>query len=193
MRNADWPVSTTSPAAVSTHLHNDCEQNAMKLVIDPAGASRFFRSAWCAPSLAIRRGEARNDHASRSPHTSRPPARRLCALQESAAIRCNYPETYAYLKAKRDRHPVEDALEDYTQWTVMGEPLYPKITPIPKPGQPKPVEASSAIKKEETEEEYIRRRCEEFMHKSLSSRRGPGGKMFTIGGGGDAGVAYQVI
>jgi adenosylhomocysteinase len=47
--------------------------------------------------------------------------------------------------------------------------------------------------KGETEEEYIRRRCEEFMHKSLSSRRGPGGKMFTIGGGGDAGVAYQVI
>jgi len=126
-----------------------------------------------------------------TPH--RPPARRLCALQESAAIRCNYPETYAYLKAKRDRHPIEDALEDYTQWTVMGEPLHPKITPIPKPGQPKPVEASSAIKKEETEEEYIRRRCEEFMHKSLSSRRGPGGKMFTIGGGGDAGVAYQVI
>ena len=33
-------------------------------------------------------------------------------------MRANYPEAYAYLKAKRARHPKEDAVEDYTQWTV---------------------------------------------------------------------------
>ena len=33
-------------------------------------------------------------------------------------MRANYPEAYQYLKAKKDRHPREDAVEDYTQWTV---------------------------------------------------------------------------
>ena len=46
-------------------------------------------------------------------------------LQESAAIRTNYPETYKYLMAKRARHPREDAIEDYTQWTLLGEQVNP--------------------------------------------------------------------
>uniref|UniRef100_A0A7S2FQN9 Uncharacterized protein n=1 Tax=Haptolina brevifila TaxID=156173 RepID=A0A7S2FQN9_9EUKA len=112
---------------------------------------------------------------------------------ESAAHRCNYPETYAYLKAKRERHPMEDALEDFTQWTVLGEPVG-GAPAIPKPGQAAAAsKAPSAPPKEETEEEYVQRRCEEYMHKGLSSRRGNGGKFFTIGGGGDGGVSYQVI
>ena len=116
-------------------------------------------------------------------------------MQESATIRCNYPETYKYLKAKKDRHPIEDAIEDYTEWTVLGAPRggHP-ASHIPKPGQPTPESSQPATgKKEETEDEYVMRRCEEYMHKSLSSRRGAGGKFFTIGGGGAGGVSYQVI
>ena len=108
-------------------------------------------------------------------------------------MRTNYPETYAYIKAKRARHPRDDAIEDFTQWTMLGEPV-PSQTRIPRPGEPEPEPpAAAATKKEETEEEYVSRRCEEYMHKSLSSRRGLGGKFFTIGGGGDGGVSYQVL
>ena len=99
------------------------------------------------------------------------------------------------MKAKRLRDPREDALEDYTQWTVLGEPV-PALQPrIPKPGEaPAPAPAAAAsTKKKETEDEYVNRRCEEYMHKALSCRRGLGGKSFTIGGGGDGGVAFQVI
>jgi len=89
---------------------------------------------------------------------------------------------------------MEDAIEDFTEWTKLGEPTGARPPAITKPGHPKPPEPPSASeKKEETEEEYVKRRCEEHMHKSLSSRRGYGGKFYTIGGGGDGGVAYQVI
>merc|ERR1719321_269090 len=113
---------------------------------------------------------------------------------ESAAIRCNYPETYKYLKQKRSLHPKDDAIEDYTQWTVLGEPI-PAVAKIYPPGREPPAAppAAAATKKSETEEEYVSRRCEEYMHKTLSSRRGLGGKFFTIGGGGDGGVSYQVL
>ena len=90
-----------------------------------------------------------------------------------------------------------DNIEDYTQWTVMGDPVpgsndYTKA-PLRRPGQPPVEEPPPPAKKEETEDEYVNRRCEEYMHKSLSCRRGLGGKFYTIGGGGDGGVAYQVI
>ena len=114
-------------------------------------------------------------------------------LQESAAIRCNYPETYQYLKAKRNLHPRDDAIEDYTQWTLLGESVNPPANRIARPGEPAPPPPPAPPKKEETEDDYVNRRCEEYMHKSLSSRRGLGGKFFTIGGGGDGGVSYQVI
>ena len=108
-------------------------------------------------------------------------------------MRTNFPETYQYIKAKRAQHPRDDAIEDFTQWTVLGETI-PGRTRIPKPGEPEPPPAPAAVaKKEETEEDYVSRRCEEYMHKSLSSRRGLGGKFFTIGGGGDGGVSYQVL
>ena len=96
------------------------------------------------------------------------------------------------MKAKKDRHPAEDAIEDFTEWTVTGERIDMAIARIPKPGHPHP-SAPPPAKKEESEDEYIARRCEEYMHKSLSCRRGNGGKSFTIGGGGDGGVAFQVI
>ena len=97
-------------------------------------------------------------------------------------MRANFPETTAYLKAKRARHPRDDAIEDYTQWTLLGEPVAPQQH-IPKPGQEAAlVGKAAAPKKEESEEEYVSRRCEEYMHKALSSRRGLGGKFFTIGG-----------
>ena len=127
--------------------------------------------------------------------TDLPVADASVRLQESAAIRCNYPEAYKYLKAKRDRHPKEDALEDFTEWTTLGEQVYPPPPPaIPKPGHPVPEDTSKRVEKPpETEEEYVQRRCEEYMHKSLSCRRGPTGQFFTIGGGGDGGVAYQTL
>ena len=100
---------------------------------------------------------------------------------------------YAYLKAKRNQHPRDDAIEDYTQWTLLGESINPPTTRIARPGEPAPPPPPAPPKKEETEDEYVNRRCEEYMHKSLSSRRGLGGKFFTIGGGGDGGVSYQVI
>ena len=95
------------------------------------------------------------------------------------------------MKAKRNLHPRDDAIEDYTQWTLLGEPV--GGTRIPRPGDPPPKPAPPPPAKEETEDDYVNRRCEEYMHKSLSSRRGLGGKFFTIGGGGDGGVSYQVI
>lgn len=153
------------------------------------------------PALGARLGASRSLAARAPPPHGRPHAlpshpRRFTRSQESATIRCNFPETYAYLKAKKDRHPIEDAIEDFTQWTVLGEPVggAPAST-IPKPGHAAAAAASKAPKapKEETEEEYVQRRCEEYMHKGLSSRRGAGGKFFTIGGGGDGGVSYQVI
>ena len=90
-----------------------------------------------------------------------------------------------------------DNIEDYTQWTVMGDPMpgsndYTKA-PLRRPGQPPVEEPPPPAKKEETEDEYVNRRCEEYMHKSLSCRRGLGGKFYTLRGGGDGGVAYQVI
>ncbi len=115
---------------------------------------------------------------------------------ESAAMRTNYPETSRYLRAQRARDPREDAIEDYTEWTVMGQPINPPPSVVnPKPGQEGPPKKPATLKEpeEESEEEYVSRRCEAYMHKNLSSRRGLGGKFFTIGGGGDGGVAYQVL
>ena len=93
--------------------------------------------------------------------TDLPVADASVRLQESAAIRCNYPEAYKYLKAKRDRHPKEDALEDFTEWTTLGEQVYPPPPPaIPKPGHPVPEDTSKRVEKPpETEEEYVQRRC----------------------------------
>ena len=111
-------------------------------------------------------------------------------------MRANYPETQRYLAARKAQHPRLDCIEDYTEWTVLGQPVdgsgarptLPGRTPAPaKKEEPAPV------KKEETMDEYVERRCEEYMHKSLSSRRSVGGKFFTIGGGGDGGCAFQVI
>ena len=68
-------------------------------------------------------------------------------------MRANFPETTAYLKAKRARHPRDDAIEDYTQWTLLGEPVAPQQH-IPKPGQEAAlVGKAAAPKKEESEEE----------------------------------------
>lgn len=91
-------------------------------------------------------------------------------------MRSNFPETYNYLKAKKARHPQEDAIEDFTQWTLLGTAAdAAALGQIPKPGASLRQDApkapvAPAPKKEETEEEYVSRRCEEYMHKTLSSR-----------------------
>jgi len=113
-------------------------------------------------------------------------------------MRANYPETQRYLAARRAMHPRLDAIEDYTDWTVLGQPtdgsFQRPMLPGREPEAPKAAAAPApAAKKEETMDEYVEKRCEEYMHKSLSSRRSVGGKFFTIGGGGDGGCAYQVI
>ena len=51
-------------------------------------------------------------------------------------MRANYPETYAYIKAKRARHPREDAIEDYTQWTVR----LARRAGVPGPLLPRPLD-----------------------------------------------------
>lgn len=38
-------------------------------------------------------------------------------------MRSNYPETSRYLAARRAQHPRDDAIEDYTEWTLMGQPV----------------------------------------------------------------------
>lgn len=110
-------------------------------------------------------------------------------------MRCNYPETMKYLASRKARHPREDAIEDMTEWTMTGEPVGDAAPRVGLPGRPdtNPAEAAGQTRKEETREEYVTRRCEEYMHKSLSCRRQPNGNFFTIGGGGDAGQAYQLI
>ena len=52
-------------------------------------------------------------------------------------MRTNYPETMAYLKAKRARNPRDDCIEDYTQWTLLGETI-PAQPHIPRPGEEPP-------------------------------------------------------
>ena len=107
-------------------------------------------------------------------------------------MRSNYPETARYLAARKARHPRDDALEDYTEWTMLGEPIgQPAREGLP--GQPHAPAAKSAAPKEETREEYVNRRCDEYMHKTISSRRSVGGKFFTVGGGGDGGQHYQIL
>ena len=95
--------------------------------------------------------------------------------QESSAMRSNYPETYNYLKAKKARHPRDDAIEDFTEWQLLGTKAdLAAIGNIPKPGASlrgdAPPQPPAPPKKEETEEDYVSRRCEEYMHKTLSSR-----------------------
>ena len=116
----------------------------------------------------------------------------FAGTQESSAMRANYPETARYLAARKAQHPRDDAIEDYSEWTIMGRPT---IGGAPRPLLPgrEPPQATAPPPKEETQEEKVARRGEEFMHKSLSSRRSVGGKFFTIGGGGDGGCAFQVL
>ena len=107
-------------------------------------------------------------------------------------MRCNYPETMKYLNARKARHPRDDALEDYTEWTVLGQTVGEQPSTILPPGREAPAGPKPAPKGE-SHEEYIHRRCEEFMHKSLSSRRSMGGKFFAIGGPTADAFAYQVV
>ena len=108
----------------------------------------------------------------------------------------NYPEAHARLKAAKARHPREDALEEFTQWTLLGEDITPKellgetaAAPAQAPGvQTLVVEPA----KEETPEEYHKRRVNELMHKGVNFRRGEGGKWYTIGGGGRGDCNWQV-
>ena len=102
-------------------------------------------------------------------------------------MRTNFPEAWAILKAKRDRHPREDAIEEFTDWTLLGNPVEQ---------EPASVQAEVMVIPEqevsETEEQYIKRRTDFLRHKNLACRRGAGGKWFSNGGGGDGGCAFQV-
>ena len=108
-------------------------------------------------------------------------------------MRTNYPETARYLAARKAQHPRDDTIEDYTEWTMMGQPVNSSTSQPTLPGREPPALQAAPPKKEETQEEMVLRRCEEYMHKNLSSRRSVGGKFFTIGGGGDGGCAFQVL
>lgn len=107
-------------------------------------------------------------------------------MSQSVTLMTNYPEAWERLKARRARHPREDAIEEFTQWTLLGQPVGEEPAKVPEP------EVLEVSRKEETQEEYIKRRTEHLLHKNIACRRGAGGKWFTIGGGGDAGCAFQV-
>lgn len=104
-------------------------------------------------------------------------------------MRINYPETWRYLQAQRARHPREQAMEEDTDLDELAKP--DSSAANPRPGHA--VEAARPPAREETREEYLQRQVEAIMHKNVSSRRGAGGQIFSIGGGGDGGVAYQVV
>ena len=110
-------------------------------------------------------------------------------------MRSNYPETSRYLAARRAQHPRDDAIEDYTEWTLMGQPVNNAPVRPNLPGTtPSAAEAAMTnAPKEETHEQYIQMRSDAYLHQMLSSRRSVGGKLFTIGGGGDGGCAYLVV
>ena len=101
-------------------------------------------------------------------------------------MRTNFPEAWAKLKAARARHPREDALEEFTEWTLLGQPVGQETAKAAEP-VPEPVKEPG-----ETHEQYVKRRVDYLMHKNLACRRGAGGKWFTIGGGGDGGCSFQV-
>ena len=103
-------------------------------------------------------------------------------------MRTNFPEAWSRLKASRARHPREDALEEYTQWTLLGQPIETAAAAEQEPA----AAVASTQPPTETEEMYIKRRTEHLMHKNLSCRRHPGGQWFTVGGGGDGSCAFQV-
>ena len=108
-------------------------------------------------------------------------------------MRTNFPEAWSRLKAMRARHPREDAIEEYTQWTILGQPI--EAAPVrqePAPASPSSQPNESQRKQPETEEMYIQRRTETLMHQNLSCRRQAGGQFFTVGGGGDGSCAFQV-
>tara|TARA_B110001452_G_scaffold194249_1_gene164238 strand:- start:207 stop:533 length:327 start_codon:yes stop_codon:yes gene_type:complete len=107
-------------------------------------------------------------------------------MSESVTMMTNYPEAWERLKARRARHPREDAIEEFTEWTLLGQPVGQEAA---KAQEPEVLMVEE--KKEETHEEYIKRRTEHLMHKNIACRRGAGGKWFTIGGAGQ-GCAFQV-
>ena len=107
-------------------------------------------------------------------------------------MRTNYPEAWAYLKAKRAQHPREDAIEEDTEWNLFGQTPKEQQAAATKELSEKAQTLEITKKPEETHEQYIKRRTDYLMHKNLACRRGAGGKWFTIGGGGDGGCAFQV-
>ena len=109
--------------------------------------------------------------------------------QASTTMFTNYPETWAILKAKRARHPREDAIEEFTDWTLLGNPIEQGDGPKPVAAQVLEVPAEEV---KETEEQYIKRKTDFLRHKNIACRRGAGGKWFSQGGGGDGGCAFQV-
>ena len=104
-------------------------------------------------------------------------------------MRTNFPEAWAILKAKRDRHPREDAIEEFTDWTLLGNPI--EVGDGPKLAAAEVLEIS-AQEVTETDAQYIKRRTDFLRHKNLACRRGAGGKWFSNGGGGEGGCAFQV-
>lgn len=108
-------------------------------------------------------------------------------------MRVNYPDTWRYIKAQRARHPRDDAMEEDMSIGTMSKPDWLRDSNNPLPGCEVKKMRPRSERREETKEEYVARRCEAWMHKNLSSRRGAGGKLFVIGGGGEGGVAYQVV
>ena len=92
----------------------------------------------------------------------------------------NYPETWAILKAKRARHPREDAIEEFTDWTLLGNPIEQGDGPKPVAAQVLEVPAQEV---KETEEQYIKRKTDFLRHKNIACRRGAGGRSSDGGSG----------
>ena len=65
----------------------------------------------------------------------------------------NYPETWAILKAKRARHPREDAIEEFTDWTLLGNPIEQGDGPKPVAAQVLEVPAEEVKEKQKAKKD----------------------------------------
>mmetsp|Transcript_36571 Transcript_36571/g.60572 ORF Transcript_36571/g.60572 Transcript_36571/m.60572 type:complete len:126 (+) Transcript_36571:35-412(+) len=124
---------------------------------------------------------------------------------ESSTVRTFYPNATRLMKERRERHPIHDCIDDLTTSMEYGADPYTELG-LTKPRTEcalTPSAPTAAAEEQQTlpqrkvkvrpQDMDLDRRTEHLMHKSLSSRRSSGGKLFTIGGGGEAGCSYLVL
>eukprot|EP00965_Chrysotila_dentata_P055938 1855144-Pleurochrysis_carterae.AAC.1 len=122
---------------------------------------------------------------------------------DSSALRTDYPQTCRMLNKQREKHPSLDASDDrkvlskaaldYTQWAMLGRPSSDGTA------SPKEKFAQQTLTRLRPGEVWPQlmpndaaANTERLVHKSISTRRSTGGKLFTSGGAGHTGCDHQV-